>query len=493
MLNWIIHEPPLAKTLNGDQRLLARARVLALQTFYMRLWSGPHARTSPRHASLAVLCLGVTLLVGWAWGLGIAGCAILAFGLERRAYLRIKRFLEHQQPCALPAADAATKGAIGALGTAMAVYVLPFTALATAPAPGPALGLLLGFGALLVVSGQHILTKRMAFLTLSIAAAPFLVNAWMLSQDWTRWVLTGLALLLAMNAFVLTRGAFHASRQTIEAWLEAERASETLEQKVRERTRELEDARLEAEKANLAKSAFLATISHELRTPLNAIIGYAELLEESADLGGRGQDLEDAQRLVRASHHLLSLINDVLDHSKIEAGRLEVRACPFPVADCLRQVCDTMQPMLLANGNRLELALDPDLGQANNDQLRFSQCLLNLLSNAGKFTKDGLVRLEGRRVREGGREWIEVEVHDTGIGMSPETLAKLFKPFSQADGSITRAYGGTGLGLCITRRLALAMGGEIGAASRLGHGSSFQLRIAAELDRARLPAASAAA
>ncbi|WP_445680207.1 ATP-binding protein [Radicibacter daui] len=240
--------------------------------------------------------------------------------------------------------------------------------------------------------------------------------------------------------------------------------------------------RAEAEAANIAKSQFLANMSHELRTPLNAIIGISEMLLEDAREQQNRETSEPMERVVRAGRHLLTLINDILDLSKIEAGRMEVAAAPFDVAMLVRDMAATVRPLAEANGNILEVDLPAYLPRAIGDVTRAGQCLLNLLSNACKFTHDGRVMLKVREGRRENREMLIVEVSDTGIGMNAEQMRKLFRDFSQVDASDTRKYGGTGLGLAISRRFARMMGGDITVESRPGYGSVFSLLMPAVIE-----------
>ncbi len=224
---------------------------------------------------------------------------------------------------------------------------------------------------------------------------------------------------------------------------------------------ELQAARDSAESANRAKSQFIANMSHELRTPLSAVIGYTEMLgEEIEDLGQRHL-LEDLKKITSNARHLLSLINDVLDLSKIEAGRMTVSAERFDVAEMLREVASAAEPLAERKENRFVLDFADELGAAHTDQVRVKQCLLNLLSNAAKFAEKGTIALHAHRETRDGRDWLVLAVRDDGIGMTEEQLGKLFQRFSQADESTTRQFGGTGLGLAITRAFCRMMGGEI--------------------------------
>jgi signal transduction histidine kinase len=244
---------------------------------------------------------------------------------------------------------------------------------------------------------------------------------------------------------------------------------------------ELDTARVAAEEANIAKSQFLATMSHELRTPLNAIIGYGEMLMESADDRGDAADRGDLEKIHGAAHRLLAMINDVLDLSKIEAGGAALAIEAVNLSVLAQEVVATVAPSAAANGNSISLDVGTQLGSADTDGFKLSQCLLNLMANAAKFTKDGQIKLRARREDSDDASWVVFEVIDTGIGISPEAQARLFQPFVQADAGTTRAYGGTGLGLAITRRLARLMGGDVTLRSAPGQGSAFTLRIPARV------------
>src|SRR5262245_33125711 len=218
-------------------------------------------------------------------------------------------------------------------------------------------------------------------------------------------------------------------------------------------------------------------MSHELRTPLNAIIGVTEMLLEDARDFKRDDEIEPLGRVVRAARHLLALINDVLDLSKIEAGRMELQLETFPLAPLLEDVVKTIEPMAGKNGNRLVIDCPADIGSLHADQIRVRQVLLNLASNDNQFTENGTVTIAVRQRQRDGRDSIEIAVTDTGIGMTEEQVGRLFQEFSQADSSTTRKYGGTGLGLAISRHFCRLMGGDITVTSTPGAGSTFTIHL----------------
>jgi len=230
--------------------------------------------------------------------------------------------------------------------------------------------------------------------------------------------------------------------------------------------------------ASANKSQFLSSMSHELRTPLNAIIGLTEMMVTNAARFGTEKALEPLRRVNTAGTHLLSLINEILDLSKIEAGKLELNPEPVNLPRLIDEVIGTAGQLAEKNKNRLVIEGQENLGRLNVDSMRLKQILLNLLSNACKFTKEGEVALRVRKVADGG-EWVEVAVADSGIGMTAEQQAKLFQDFTQADSLTARRYGGTGLGLAISRKLARMMGGDVTVASEPGKGSVFTVRLPA--------------
>jgi signal transduction histidine kinase len=238
---------------------------------------------------------------------------------------------------------------------------------------------------------------------------------------------------------------------------------------------QIEEKGRELAQASQHKSQFLANMSHELRTPLNAIIGVTEMLREDAEAAK--QDLEPLDRVLGAGRHLLALINDILDLSKIEAGRMELQLEDFVLAPLIADVVKTIEPLAAKNANKVTVNCDGAVGTLYADQIRLRQALLNLMSNANKFTERGTITVDARQGQEKGRDCVTIAVADTGIGMTPEQMGKLFQEFSQADASTTRKYGGTGLGLAISKRFCQMMGGDITVESEPGRGSTFTIQV----------------
>jgi signal transduction histidine kinase len=277
-------------------------------------------------------------------------------------------------------------------------------------------------------------------------------------------------------AFVLSMALSLGNRFT-RVYREVQNMGAVLEQRVDERTRQLQEVNRALEAANLAKSRFVANMSHELRTPLNAVIGYSEMLEELAHDEGRHEFVPDLRRIHSSGTHLLSLINDVLDLSKIEAGKMEVHIEKVPLPPLILDVLSTVRPLAEKNANVLEVRSLAAPASVQADGTRLKQVLLNLLSNACKFTSHGRITLEVESQAENGASWALFRVKDTGIGMTAEQLARLFQPFTQADGSTSRKYGGTGLGLALSRHFCRSMKGDVTVESEPGAGSAFTVRL----------------
>ncbi|NEQ54935.1 MAG: HAMP domain-containing protein, partial [Leptolyngbya sp. SIO3F4] len=267
------------------------------------------------------------------------------------------------------------------------------------------------------------------------------------------------------------------AQQLQESFAVLEINNQELESRVRERTAQLEEAKEAAESATRTKSTFLANMSHELRTPLNSIIGYSEILQEEAEIAGDKSNIPDLLKIQGSSKHLLNLINSILDLSKIEAGRMELHLEPVNIEDLAQDVISTMHPVAEAKLNTIELSNTIVVETIESDPDKLRQCLLNLLSNANKFTEEGQLTLDIKAIGYQSESYLEFTVTDTGIGMEQHQLEKIFEAFTQADTTSTRQYGGTGLGLTITREFVRMLGGTISAHSEPGKGSTFTILI----------------
>jgi len=297
-------------------------------------------------------------------------------------------------------------------------------------------------------------------------------------------VVAGVLSALGSNIYVFMMAAYYSSVVDSQSELikEIDRHQYTL--------KALTQAKDEAERANGAKSEFLAKMSHELRTPLNAVLGYSEILLEDAELDGRGEQIADLQKISAAGKHLLAMVNDILDISKIEAGKMALHLEDVDLDKLIDEVEATARPLAAKNTNSFVVERGSELGTVRADATKLRQAIFNLLSNAAKFTQNGQITLAARR----DAEWLEIAVVDTGIGISSEQQNALFSNFTQANSRIAAVYGGTGLGLSLSQNLCRLMGGQIEIESELGKGSRFTIRLPALAERpATEPAASVAA
>jgi signal transduction histidine kinase/DNA-binding response OmpR family regulator len=325
-------------------------------------------------------------------------------------------------------------------------------------------------------------TPAVAHLTI---VPPWFANAWIM-------VPSGGALLgLVGWAFVARSLVVRRKREAERLrgqMLEQERQARAL---LEAKNKELAEAKGAADAASATKSQFLANMSHELRTPLNAIIGYSEMLQEEAEDVGQKGFVPDLEKIHGAGKHLLGLINDILDLSKVESGKMALYLEDFELSKMVAEVASTVRPLVAKNGNQLEVVCPADIGMMRADTTKVRQTLFNLLSNASKFTEKGTIRLEVGKVTSNqspvirseasGGSLITFRVRDTGIGMTPEQMGRLFEAFSQADASTTRKYGGTGLGLAISRKFCRLMGGDLTVTSVAGKGSTFTATLPSEV------------
>jgi len=361
---------------------------------------------------------------------------------------------------------------IGSAAMALAVSGMHYTAMAAARIAPVAAG---PTEAVISLTPLAIAVGAASFVVLVLALVTALIDRHKRhNQLLERGIAERTAALTAANAHLTREIAERAAAETALSL-----ARDELERRVVERTRAADLARNDAERANAAKTRFLANMTHELRTPLNAVLGFTEAL-----LGEYFGPVNDKQReylrYIRSSGtHLLALINDVLDLAKVEAGKVEMSGRVFEVATLVTEVAGTCEALMERNRNRFVVDAPPPLGSMRSDPMRLRQVLLNVLGNAAKFTQEGTVTLAVRRETDNGVDWLHFSVRDTGIGIAPEQIAKLFQSFTQADPSISERFGGTGLGLALSQHLARLMGGSITVSSRPGEGSEFVVHLPA--------------
>lgn len=430
-----------------------------------------------RYASVAVVPFLVAFAVPGLWWIPCAISAVVGMAIDlyaHRSFTDLSARLETLDDKALRAVFGRH---VGVLALVTVAYMLPYSLLAFAPQPGPLIGLMFAAGALVICTSLHVLTPTMILYTSPPILLGLIANGYVLGEGWTGYLGAGLAAILGVNAIVMARANAASFGDLIVARLHAEMAAEDLEKRVEERTAQLAVATRRAQAANRAKTMFLANMSHELRTPLNAVIGYAEIVEEDITSGETAQSVADLGRIRNAAKHLLAMITEVLDFSRIETGKMELQPVNFDLRALLEAAMDDVRLVAAANRTECRVSVAPSIVNVYADETRVRQCVLNLLSNAAKFTHDGVVSLAAGPCRIGGAPGVEIVVRDTGKGIAPDDLKRLFQPFVQVDNSKTRTHEGAGLGLVITRRLARAMGGDVIATSKPGKGSSFKLYL----------------
>jgi signal transduction histidine kinase len=286
--------------------------------------------------------------------------------------------------------------------------------------------------------------------------------------------------ILSATIYMSWMAIYYASMMSRSSEIERETESH------RETALRLREAKDMADVANRAKSIFLAKMSHELRTPLNAVIGFSEILLENAEFNGQTESKKaDLRRINAAGQHLLSLVTDVLDLSKIESNFIELKTEQFDLPDAIRGIVANCEPMMSKNGNKLIVRCADDLGIVSTDATKLRQATLNLLSNAAKFTENGTITLSVYRRKSVAGDWIEIQVHDTGIGIAKSDVSHLFQNFSQVSRTTSTKYGGTGLGLALSQKLCGLMGGGIAVTSEIGRGSTFMIRVLAWMNDER--------
>jgi len=463
-----------------DTEQRKRRQVIAsIEGYYDKAWRR-HGVT--RYVGVAIVFFAVLLVVpGWRWAVTAGALSVVAMVLDVAGDRWLLRRLTHRIGReSFAAADRTRRTLTTVVSVIIAGYAAPNIVLAFAPGPGPAIGLMFCLTGLILVASQHVMTPRMIWFTCPPMAVAAILNAFMLGEGWARLVFALLAVTSVSNAIKTAAASADSFTDLIDARLDAEDVAANLDRRVEARTAELKEAMAAAEAASEAKSRFVANVSHELRTPLNAIIGYSEIIEEDLAHGDVRACPDDIRRVQSAARHLLGLISDILDIAKVEADTIALKPDRIATHALARDVLDAVAPLAQKNRVRCSQRVRPGAEVIVADPLRVRQCLMNLLSNAAKFTIDGAIDLEIRPVEWRDGPGVAFVISDTGEGIPPALLGKLFTPFVQADDSTTRRTGGTGLGLSITRRLARLMHGDVTVASLPGRGSTFTLILPRE-------------
>lgn len=333
--------------------------------------------------------------------------------------------------------------------------------------------LLLGF---FYLSDRPVFVVSLYALNIGCFCAAYLVWGFPELVPQTQLAVVGWISVLSATIYMSWMAIYYANIVTMNSDLEREIELH------RETATRLRETKNVADEANRAKSIFLAKMSHELRTPLNAVIGFSEILLEDIEFEGKNEAKRiDLERINAAGKHLLSLVTDVLDLSRIESNAIDLNIAQFSLNDMIHDVIANIQPMIVAKNNKLIVRCPSDLGMVSTDQTKLRQAVLNLMSNAAKFTDDGSITLAVQLRRSQAGDWVEIQVRDTGIGIAPEQLGRLFQNFGQATRGTASKYGGTGLGLALSQKLCALMGGAISVTSEVGIGSCFTIRVLARM------------
>jgi len=376
----------------------------------------------------------------------------------------------------------------GCVFSIMIFAALPIVLAAMGAGPGRVLGVLMAASSLVSVMLFFFQAPRFMLIsaapaTLALLAIPFIPSGVPQADPMQEaiGVACGIAGFLAyIGRAALTNG------KMVEGWRGAHKVA-------KERQLEAEAKRAEAEEASRAKSEFLTVMTHELRTPLNAVIGYAELIDEDLQAEGRTELAQDAGRITASARHLLGLIDQILNLSSVDAGGDGLAPRDLDVRKLLDDAIGLVQDDARAGGNRVSLRVAADAEVAHNDAQKLGVCVGALLSNAVKFTQSGLIAVTAERELSAGQEWLTIAVSDTGVGIAAEDLSRVFSPFTQLAAAHTRASGGLGLGLSVAKRMANTMGGDVGATSQAGAGSTFTIRVPLRIAHARAAQQAAAA
>ena len=374
----------------------------------------------------------------------------------------------------------------GCVFSIMIFAAMPIILAAMGAGPGRVLGVLMAASSLVSVMLFFFQAPRFMLIsaapaTIALLALPFIPSG--ASQADAMQEAIGAACGVAGFLAYIGRSAL-TNGKMVEGWKTAHKAA-------KERQLESEAKRAEAEEASRAKSEFLAVMTHELRTPLNAVIGYAEIIDEDLQAEGRTELAGDAARITASARHLLGLIDQILNMSSVDAGADGLSPREFDVRKLLDEAVGLIQDDARAGGNRIAIRVAAEAEFAHNDAQKLAVCVGALLSNAAKFTQNGLIAVTAERDLSGGQEWLTIAVSDTGNGIAAEDLPRIFSPFTQLEGSRTRAKGGLGLGLSVAKRMANTMGGDVTATSQPGVGSTFTVRVPLRIAHGRAQAVAA--